>query len=299
MAKVGFVGLGKMGMAMCRNLLKAGHSVRVYDINPEPIKMLAKEGAIAASAAADVAEGADFVVTMLPAGPEVEDALFGSGNLAKHIQPDKTLYIDMSSIGAVATDAISDRLRKMKIRMVDAPVGGTSAAAEKGTLSILAGGDLADVERAAPVFDAVGAKTIYCGSNGQGSRTKVVNNFMSTALNALTAETLALAEASGLDTKRTVEVLKGTTAGYGFLLQGAYERKVLSGDLSPEFGLALASKDLNLAVQYAASLNVPLCVGAAASQVYARARAEGRGGQDWSSLLETTRLAAGLAPKYR
>ena len=204
-----------------------------------------------------------------------------------------TLYIDMSTIAPDATDRIARRLSEMGIRMVDAPVGGTSEFAERGQLLILAGGDPLDVAAAQPVFDAVGRETIHCGRSGSGTRTKLVNNYMSTALNALTAEALVFAEAAGLDVMRTVKVLAGTTAGKGFLT-GAYDRKVFSGDISPEFGLALASKDLNLALIYAANLNVPLGVGAAASQVYAMSRADGFGQNDWSAVLETLRLKSAL-----
>lgn len=292
MARIGFIGLGRMGSAMSRKLMDAGHEVWVFDINSQTVKSVAGNGGHAAASAAEAARGRDFVVTMLPNGPDVEDTLFGVPDVARAMAKG-CLYIDMSTIAPEATDRIAGRLRGMGVRMVDAPVGGTSEFAERGQLLILAGGDAKDVAAAQPVFDAVGRETIYCGPGGTGTRTKLVNNYMSTALNALTAETLAFAEAAGLDVGRTVKVLAGTTAGKGFLT-GAYERKIFSGDISPEFGLALASKDLNLALIYAAGLNMPLGVGAAASQVYAMARADGFGRNDWSAVLETLRRKAAL-----
>lgn len=292
MASIGFIGLGRMGSAMSRKLVEAGHEVWVFDINPSAVKGIADIGGHAAASAAEAAGNRDFVVTMLPNGPDVEETLFGAPGVAAAMSKD-TLYIDMSTIAPDATDRTAARLAEMGIRMVDAPVGGTSEFAERGQLLILAGGDERDVQAAQPVFDAVGRETIHCGEGGAGTRTKLVNNYMSTALNVLTAEALAFAEAAGLDVMRTVKVLAGTTAGKGFLT-GAYDRKIFSGDISAEFGLALASKDLNLALVYAAGLNVPLGVGAAASQVYAMSRAEGFGPNDWSAVLETLRRKAAL-----
>jgi len=292
MASIGFIGLGRMGSAMSRRLVEAGHEVWVFDIDPAAVARIAGMGGHVAASAADAARNRDFVVTMLPNGPDVEATLFGTPAVAAAMAPG-TLYIDMSTIAPEATDSIARRLRDMGLRMLDAPVGGTSEFAERGQLLILAGGDPQDVAAAQPVFAAVGRETIHCGAIGAGTRTKLVNNYMSTALNALTAETLAFAEAAGLDVGRTVKVLAGTTAGKGFLT-GAYERKIFSGDLSAEFGLALASKDLNLALAYAAGLNMPLGVGAAASQVYAMARADGFGRNDWSAVLESLRLKAAL-----
>lgn len=284
-----------MGSAMSRKLIDAGHDVWVFDISPAAVKNIADAGGHAAASAAGAARNRDFVVTMLPNGPDVEETLFGTPDVARAMAKG-ALYIDMSTVAPDVTDRIAKCLLDMGIRMIDAPVGGTSEFAERGQLLILAGGDQQDVEAAQPVFDAVGRETIYCGVSGAGTRTKLVNNYMSTALNVLTAEVLTFAEVAGLDVMRTVKILAGTTAGKGFL-SGAYDRKIFSGDISPEFGLALASKDLNLALNYGANLNVPLSIGAAASQIYAISRAEGFGQNDWSSVLETLRLTATLPGK--
>lgn len=295
MASIGFIGLGRMGSAMSRRLIDVGHEVGVFDINPAAVKRIVDVGGHAAASAAEAASHRDFVVTMLPNGPDVEETLFGIPDVASALAKD-TLYIDMSTIAPDATDKIAGRLSDMGVRMIDAPVGGTSEFAERGQLLILAGGDPRDVETARPVFDAVGREIIYCGPSGTGTRTKLVNNYMSTALNVLTAEALTFAEAAGLDLERTVKILTGTTAGKGFLT-GAYDRKIFSGDISPEFGLGLASKDLNLALTYGANLNVSLGVGAAASQVYAMSRADGFAQNDWSAVFETLRLKAALPGK--
>ena len=285
MVRIGFIGLGRMGHAMTRNLVEAGHELWTFDIAPAAVERSAKHGCHPCKSAAEAASGRDVVVTMLPNGPDVEDTLFGRHAVAAAMDAD-TLFIDMSTVAPEMTDSLASRLSALGIRMIDAPVGGTSEYAEKGALLILAGGDADDIARAAPLFDAMGRETIHCGTNGTGTRTKIVNNYMSTALNALTAETLAFAEAAGLDRMRTATIMAGTAAGKGFLA-GAYDRKVFSGDITPEFALGLASKDLNLALSYGAGLNVPLSVGAAAAQIYALSRAQGLSGNDWSAILNT------------
>ena len=295
MAKVGFIGLGLMGQIMSRRLVDAGHEVKGFDLSNQAMQAFAEFGGKPGANAQEAAQDCEFVITMLPNGPDVENLLFGESAVAG-VLAENAIFIDMSTIGPDATDRIAKKLQAMGRAMIDAPVGGTSDFAAKGQLLILAGGASEDVARASVVFDVLGRETIHCGGNGTGTRTKIVNNYLSTALNALTAEALAFAEAAGLDVMRTVKIMGGTTAGKGFL-NGAYDRKIFKGDISPEFGLALASKDLNLAISYAAGLNMPLGVGAAAAQVYSMAKAEGFGGKDWSAILETLRRRAALQAK--
>jgi 4-hydroxybutyrate dehydrogenase/sulfolactaldehyde 3-reductase len=287
MAKIGFIGLGRMGLSMTRNLVEAGHHVWAFDIFPAAMDKAAGHGCHSCSTATEAATGREFVVTMLPNGPDVEDTLFGANGVVAAMDS-ATVFIDMSTIAPSMTDSLANRLSSLGIRMIDAPVGGTSEYAEKGELLILAGGTAEDVATAAPLFSAMGRETLHCGGNGTGTRTKIINNYMSTALNALTAETLAFAETAGLDLMLTARIMAGTAAGKGFL-SGAYDRKVFSGDISPEFALGLASKDLNLALAYGADLDVPLGVGAAAAQLYSVSRSHGLAGNDWSAILHTMR----------
>lgn len=293
MTTVAFVGLGQMGMPMSRNIAKAGFEVRVFDINPAAVEQAAKDGRQAADSAREAASGAEFVITMLPNGEHVEEAVFGKAGIAEAMAKE-ALYIDMSTILPTATDRIARRLGEAGIAMVDAPVGRTSAAAVTGTLLILAGGDAADVERARPVLLAMGEQIFHCGPVGAGARMKIVNNYMSSVLNTLTAETLVLAEACGLKRDLVVEILRGTPAGRGHL-NTTYPNKVLKGDVSPEFMLDLAMKDIGLALETAAGSGVPLPTGAAARQFYVLAHQQGRGRQDWTAMLEAIRELAKLS----
>jgi 4-hydroxybutyrate dehydrogenase/sulfolactaldehyde 3-reductase len=285
--KVAFIGVGTMGAPMARNLLKGGFELRVFDLDAGAAAALASAGAARAASPAEAARGADAAITMLPNGEHVETALFGPGGLAEGLARG-ALYIDMSTIAPAVTDRIAARMAERGVEMVDAPVGRLSQHAVEGKLLIMAGGSAAAVERARPLFEKMGDTIHHCGPVGMGGRMKVVNNFMSIALNALTAEALTLAERSGLDPELARKVMLGTAAGQGHM-GGSYPAKVLKGDLAPGFMIDLAHKDLGLALDLGKSLGLALEVGAAARPAYDAARAEGRGRQDWTAIYAMMR----------
>ena len=181
---------------------------------------------------------------------------------------------------------MAERCAASGIGFVDAPVGRLSRNAEDGTLMIMAGGSQTDIERARPFFELMGDTIIHCGPVGMGSRMKVVNNYMATSLNVLTAETLTLAEKCGLDIPLAIDVMSGTMAGRGHMTT-TYPTQVLKGNLAPGFMVDLAHKDMGLALEMAAALRAPTAVGAAARQIYTLAQAEGRGREDWTTLYQT------------
>ncbi len=292
MSTIGFVGLGVMGAPMARNLVRGGHTVRGYDISLTVMKGIAADGVVRTGSAAEAAEGADVVITMLPTGDLVMDAVFGVSGVCEGVER-SALFIDMSTVLPMETDEIGQRLRDHGIAMVDAPVGRSSQHAVDGKLLIMVGGEAGDVERARLVLDLLGDTIIHCGALGMGSRMKIVNNFMAIAMNALTAETLTLAEASGLERDVVLNVLRGTTAGQGHL-NTTYPAKVLKGDTTPGFMIDLAAKDLRLALKLAESLSTPVAVGAAAQALYVQAQEHGNGRKDWTVLYSTVRALAGL-----
>jgi 4-hydroxybutyrate dehydrogenase/sulfolactaldehyde 3-reductase len=293
MTTVGFIGLGQMGAPMSRNLMKkGGHKLRVYDATPAAIEALVKDGSTPAKSPKDAAKGAAVVFTMLPIGSIVEEVVFGVDGIVEGIARD-ALYIDMSTILPADTDRIGKRLAARGIAMVDAPVGRTSAAAVAGTSTFMVGGAPADVARARPYLEAMGEAIVHCGPLGTGARMKLVNNYMSCVLNLLTAEALTMAEACGIPVETALEVLRGTPAGRGHI-NTTWPNKALKGDATPEFMLDLAFKDLGLALETAAGVNVPLATGAVARQMYALARAQGRGRDDWTTAIyHTVRRLAG------
>ena len=292
MTTVGFVGVGVMGAPMSRNLMKGGHEVRAYDVSRQALSTVETDGAVGTATPAEAAAGSDIVISMLPTGTEVGAAVFGTDGIAEGISKD-ALYVDMSTILPMDTDKVAAECAEAGISFVDAPVGRLSKNAEDGTLMIMVGGTNEDVERARPLFELMGDTIIHCGPVGMGSRMKVVNNYMATSLNALTAETLTLAEKSGLEVDLAIEVMSGTMAGRGHMTT-TYPLHVLKGNLAPGFMVDLAHKDMGLGLDMAAALRSPTAVGAAARQVYTLAQAEGRGREDWTSLYQTVRGLAGL-----
>jgi 4-hydroxybutyrate dehydrogenase/sulfolactaldehyde 3-reductase len=286
---IGFIGVGTMGAPMARNLVRSGFEVSVFDISPAALQSLVQDGARASSSAADAARAADGVISMLPNGEHVEDALFGPDGIAGALSGG-ALYIDMSTIAPATTDRHAELLRERGFEMLDAPVGRSSQHAVDGKLLIMVGGAEAALARAMPVFEKLGDTIIHCGPVGAGARMKVVNNFMSIALNVTTAEALTLAEASGLDPELARRVMLGTAAGQGHM-GTTYPAKVLKGDVSPGFMIDLAAKDLGLALDLAASLSLPVPTGAAAKKIYQQAKEQGRGREDWTAIYAMLRAA--------
>jgi len=284
MSRIGFIGIGVMGMPMAVNLIKAGHRVRVYDISPTAMESARQQGAQTADSPKHAAEGADFVITMLPTSQHVAEAVFGREGVAESLGG-KTLLIDMSTGLPSDFDALADRLRSQNRRAIDAPVGRTSKEAEQGTLLIMVGGETHDVIGARPILECLGDTVVHCGPAGAGIRTKLVNNYLSIVSNVVVAEALALAEGAGLDRNTVIEVLMGTTAGQGHL-GTTYPGKVLAGDLEPGFMVDLALKDLGLAQQMSTECGSPNVMGEAALPVYNRAHQQGLGRLDWTVLYK-------------
>lgn len=292
MAVIAFIGLGQMGAPMASNLLKQGHQLSVFDVNADAVQLLVEKGAQPARSPAQAAEGAEFVITMLPNGDLVRSVLLGEKGVCERLSP-QALVIDMSTIHPLQTDKLIADLRAKGFSMMDVPVGRTSDHAVAGTLLLLAGGTPDQVERATPVLMAMGNELINAGGPGMGIRVKLINNYMSIALNALSAEAAVLCEALGLSFDVALQVMSGTPAGKGHFTT-SWPNKVLKGDLSPAFMIDLAHKDLGIALDVANQLHVPMPLGAASREVYNQARAAGRGREDWTAILEQVRTSAGL-----
>ncbi|HGH3374197.1 TPA: sulfolactaldehyde 3-reductase [Kluyvera cryocrescens] len=292
MSVIAFIGLGQMGAPMASNLLQQGHSLQVYDVNPQAVAALKTKGAQAASTPAQAARDAEFVITMLPNGDLVRSVLFGEQGVCEGLSPE-ALVIDMSTIHPLQTDRLIADMHQRGFSMMDVPVGRTSDNAISGTLLLLAGGTQEQVQRATPILMAMGNELINAGGPGMGIRVKLINNYMSIALNALSAEAATLCEALGLDLAVALKVMSGTAAGKGHFTT-TWPNKVLKGDLSPAFMIDLAHKDLGIALDVANQLHVPMPLGAASREVYNQARAAGRGREDWSAILEQVRASAGI-----
>ena len=295
MERIGFIGLGAMGRPMASNLARKGFALTVYDLDPSRAKSLAALGAKVAGSIAEVAREAAIVVTMLPDSPEVKAVVLGPGGIAENAQGE-LLVMDMSTIDPAATDELAAALAARGLGFVDAPVGRLATHAERGESLFMVGASHNDFGRVRPLLDAMGTTVHHCGKPGSGIRTKLVNNYLAIVAAQANAEALTLAAAYGLDLATTLDVINGTTATNG-QLKVNWPEKVLKGDTTPGFRLALAHKDLSLGLEAARRAGVPTFVGSAARECLGVAKQSGGyADKDFSSLLEATCKLAGIKP---
>lgn len=253
--KVAFIGLGIMGRAMAANLLKAGFSVTVWNRTAVRMQPLIEAGARAAASPKHAAADADVVITVVTDSPDVEQVLLGDDGVI-HGARAGTVVIDMSTISPRRTREMAARLADKQIHMLDAPVTGGDVGARDGTLSIMVGGDEAVFERCRPLFEAMGRHVVHVGPIGAGQTVKLCNQVI-VALNLLAmGEGLALAAKAGVDMEKMLSVVQKGAAG-SWALDNLAPR-VLRGDYAPGFMVKLQQKDLRLAMEAAAELNLPL-----------------------------------------
>jgi len=268
--------------AMARNLRKAGLPVRAWNRTPERARAITEVGGTHADTPAAAARGADVVLTMLSDGPAVESAMIGSeGALAS--MPPGTLWLQMSTVGVEPTERLLTLAHGAAVDFVDAPVLGTRQPAEQGTLTILASGDPALQARCAPVFAAVGERTLWIGRAGASSRLKLVANQWSTGMVALLAETITLARSLNVNPAEFFSLIKGTpfTAPYA-QMKGEH---MMAAQFPPSFPLDMAHKDVRLALTAAQHAGLRLPVTAAIEQQYAAAENRGHGREDLSAVI--------------
>jgi 2-hydroxy-3-oxopropionate reductase len=280
--KIGFIGLGIMGKPMARNLLKAEYQLIVHNRSRAKVEELVKYGAIPATSPKEVASGADVIITMLPNSPDVELVALGPNGIKEGAKSGQ-LFIDMSTINPLVSQKVAAELSAIGVRMVDAPVSGGEKGAIDAALSIMAGGDTADFERALPIFNALGKTITHMGPLGSGGFTKLANQII-VAIN-LTAigEALVFGTKAGVDPQKMIRALSGGLAGSKCLDQKS--EKILNGDFAPGFKIDLHSKDLNLIADAARSIGAPIPTSALVEQFFAALRVRGRGSFDHSGVI--------------
>jgi 3-hydroxyisobutyrate dehydrogenase len=272
--RVGFIGLGNMGGPMSRNILAAGHDLVVHDMREAAASELLAAGAAWAPAPAQAAAGREIVITSLPGPRQVDDVLLGSGRLAEALEPG-AIWVDMSTSVPEVADRVRQQATSRGVGVLDAPVAGMTTGARAGTLQIFVGGTEDDYRSARPVLEAMGdpERIRHVGPHGAGYTVKLMLNLLWFAHLCATAEVLAIGVASGVDLGTLRENLIAGPATSHFL-----EADVLSvlrdGDYDEGFALALACKDLGLAVDLARASGVPAEVSALVEQIYRRARAQ-------------------------
>ncbi|MGB3375455.1 MAG: 2-hydroxy-3-oxopropionate reductase [Microbacterium sp.] len=285
--KIGFIGLGVMGRPMAARLIDAGHELFVSRVKAIS-EFLVDAGATACASPREVAEAADIVILMVPRTDDVETVLFGADGVSEGLRPGM-LVIDMSSISPVATRDFAKRIVALGASYVDAPVSGGDAGAKAGTLSIMAGGEAADFERARPLFEILGANINLVGSVGAGQTTKVANQIIVAGTIQAVAEALRLAEAAGADPAKVRAAISGGFASSKVL--EVHGQRIIDEAFDPGFRIRLHHKDLEIAMTAAESLNVELPVTARVKELMASAMQAGLGDLDHSALFVQLRDA--------
>lgn len=280
--RIGFIGLGIMGKPMARNLLKAGFSLCVHNRSRGSVDELVGEGATPASSPKEVAENSDLVITMLPDTPDVESAVCGQNGILDGAR-EGLLVADMSTISPVATRRLASELRQRGVRMLDAPVSGGDKGAIAGTLSIMAGGDAADFDRARPVFESLGKTIVHCGAIGSGQTVKACNQIVVALVIEAVSEALVLGSKAGVQPSVILEVLGGGLAQSRVMdLRGP---TMIEHNFQPGFKARLHRKDLNIILQTAREYGVALPMTAIVDQMFTNMIEHGKGDLDHSALL--------------
>lgn len=285
---IGFIGTGNIGSPMARHLVEAGHTVIVHDRRREASEDLLELGAVWADGPAAVAEQCRIVFTSLPGPPEVEAVAAGPGGIAEAARPGD-VHVDLSSNSITMVRRLAERASAAGTVYLDCPVTGGVRGAEAGTLTVLASGDRAAFERVQPLLEAIGSNVRYLGEAGTGCLCKLINNLIVLCAGQLMQEGVVLGAKAGLDPAELYDLLRlGTARPYVGLMPYVVGRRF--GD--PTFTLALAEKDVSLALEAGRSLAVPMPVTSAAHQTYLRAVAQGLGDQSFLATLEALEAGA-------
>ena len=295
MSRIAFLGLGNMGAPMALNLLRAGHSLAVYDLLPAAVERLVAAGADAADSAASAVAGADVVISMLPAGKHVAATYLGADGLLSGLHSG-TLVLDASTIDAATAREVASAAANLGIDFMDTPVSGGVAAAEAGTLAFMCGGTSEAFARARPVLEGMGnpEKIFHAGPSGSGQVAKAANNMVLAIHMIGTCEALAMGAANGLDPGVLSEIMKASS-GNNWSLQvynpwpGVMENVPASRDYQPGFMVDLMVKDLGLAGEIAEQSEIDNPLGRLALARYREHQQAGSGELDFSSILKLIR----------
>jgi 3-hydroxyisobutyrate dehydrogenase len=293
MAHIGFIGLGNMGGPMARNLLKAGHRLRVFDLMPALLAKAVEAGATAAASAAEAVREVEAVVTMLPAGRHAREVYLGAGRVLESTRPG-TLLIDCSTIDVETARALATSAAAAGRPMVDAPVSGGTGGAEAGTLTFMVGGSDEAFAAARPILEAMGKTIVHAGGPGTGQAAKICNNMILGISMIAVSEAFSLAEKLGLDHQKLFDISAKSSGQCWSLtsycpVPGPVPNSPANRDYRPGFTADMMLKDLRLSQEAAgkAGANTPL--GEAATALYTRYAESGQGGSDFSGIIRMLR----------
>ena len=291
MANIGFIGLGNMGGPMASNLLKAGHSVRAFDLVDSALQAIANEGGEACDNALTAVNGVDVVISMLPASVHVENLYLGDKGLLTAIAAG-TLIIDCSTIAPASSRKVSEAAAANNIPMIDAPVSGGVGGAVGGTLTFIVGGESEAFDQAKPLLEDMGKNIFHAGAPGAGQVAKICNNMLLSVLMTGTAEALQLGVDNGMDPSVLSEIMR-TSSGGNWALEvynpypGVMEGVPSSNNYEGGFLVDLMIKDLGLALEAALDTGSATPMGTLARNLYINHRKLGNGRKDFSSIQQS------------
>jgi 3-hydroxyisobutyrate dehydrogenase len=289
--RIGFIGLGTMGLAMAGHLARAGHPLTVWNRTPGRAAALLAIGATEAADPAELASASDVIVSCVSDTPDVAAVLFGARGVAAGARPG-ALVIDCSTIGPAATRDFAARLAAQGVALVDAPVSGGSEGAQKATLTIFVGGEPAAVDRARPILAVLGETITHVGPVGSGQAVKAVNQVILAGTYLGVAEGIVLAIKAGLDVEQVVGALSGGAAQSWVLANRS--GRMLANDYPLGFKIALHLKDLRIALGLAAELDAALPVSRLCAEIEDALVADGHGDDDVSAVARALRARSGL-----
>lgn len=291
MAKVAFIGMGTMGAPMALNLLKAGHEVTVHNRTRSREEPVAQAGAQRADSPQAAAIDAAVIITCVSDSPDVEAVLLGENGVIQGASAG-AIVVDMSTISPTVTRQVAARLAEQAIRMIDAPVSGGSEGAQNGTLSIMVGGDAADVAQVMPVLQAMGKTITHVGPIGSGQITKAINQIIVAGTYWSVAEGMALGLKAGLDMDKVVQAVGSGAAGSWGLTHRS--DNMIQNEYPLGFRVRLHRKDLNIALEAARELGVTIPMAAYVEQIETGLIGRGFGDEDISAIARSIREQSGL-----
>jgi 3-hydroxyisobutyrate dehydrogenase len=295
MARIGFIGLGNMGLPMALNLVKAGHAVVGFDVAMPLAGKLSAMGGTAAASVADACAGADAVITMLPAGQHVREVYDAPGGVLA-AAPGSALLIDSSTIDvATARDVAATAVAK-GLAMLDAPVSGGVGGAQAGTLTFMVGGSDDAFARARPILEAMGKTIVHAGGAGNGQAAKICNNMILGVSMIVVSEAFLLAEKLGLDAQRLFDIAAKSSGQCWSMtsycpVPGPVPASPANRDYQAGFTAAMMLKDLKLAQDAARGAQAVTPLGAAAAELYGLFTSHGHAGEDFSGIIRFLRGA--------
>jgi 3-hydroxyisobutyrate dehydrogenase-like beta-hydroxyacid dehydrogenase len=291
--RIGWIGLGKMGIPMSKNLIKKGYPVTVYNRTKEKTKELASEGAKVADSPKALAAESDVIISMISDDPVLEEVSIGK-NGAFEGAKSGTIYIDMSTVSPVSSTKVAEVATKKGIKYLRAPVSGSTVLATSGTLTIFASGPKDAYDKCTEIFGAMGQKVFHVGNGDEARYLKLLLNMMVGITSAMAGEALIFGEKGGMDWSQMIDIIGASVVASPLI---GYKAQMLkSRNFAPAFTIDQIAKDFDIALETGRAANVPMPITALARQFFGAMKAKGKGNLDFFGLVTLLEELAGIKP---